>query len=195
MFFVWVGQKNFLRIFFRVFLIRNLKMAAPTNPLIFYNITVCDKENPPPEEEVNFSKLPEKLAGPTSEVDSVLDAWNLFFSLAILQHILQKTNERRLKRIEERKKKIRSPQEKRGRGAPKLNDTPSNPEPSYCKEITADDLKTFLSVFFAMGLAPQPSVADYWKEDNPLRSTYFSQQMGKNRWLEIFWYFFFRLQQ
>jgi hypothetical protein len=136
--------------------------------------------------DVQFPTLEEKEAGPTNPVDRIDQAFNAFFRDDIMGHLLNRLNRRRGRRVTKRAKPSpRDPSKPRPRGAPRKS-AKKRSYAYFTKPVSMEEFRVLLSMLFAMCVAPQPTIDDYWAKYNPLRSNYFKNRMGKMRWLEIF---------
>ena len=108
-----------------------------------------------------FNEFDASASGPKhnlEETASVLDYFKLFWTLQIVNIIVQETNRY-------------------------ANALPAATEPWV--DICADELNAFISIFIVMGIKKLPSVSMYWSENEMVKCPWISKVMSRTRFYQI----------
>ncbi|XP_054723265.1 piggyBac transposable element-derived protein 4-like, partial [Uloborus diversus] len=122
------------------------------------------------EIENNKIKLSNKIlgGGPTHNLSpgaSILDFFNLFFTLPMMEVVLQNTNKyAELMKASQPSKKCFQ---------------------KWTPLESIDELWGFISCIFAMGMTKAPSLKHYWSEDPVLGNNFVKSTMSRDRFLQI----------
>ena len=146
-----------------------------------FTLNHLDRNSAP---QSNISPLEEVPAEFTEETHNAKEAFLLFLENGILTHIVKHTNKRMARR-----NALRYDVARNGGRRPVGRPSNTGAAKSWSKPLTAEEFKIWLSLFFAMGLAKQPTLHHYWRlltEETPFGSLFFRPRMQKARWLEIF---------